>query len=62
MRTILLTASIVMALVAIGLFVVVAVSTSLAAEQPSSTVRPSGPTHAQNINFKPPVCAALDRC
>jgi len=61
MKTILVTASIVMALVAIDLFVVAAVSTALAAEQPS-LVRPSGPTHAQNINFKPPVCAALNRC
>jgi hypothetical protein len=65
MKTILLTASIVIASVAIGLFVVVAaVSTALAAqEHPSTIVRPSGPTlHPQNINFKPPVCAALNRC
>jgi len=64
MKTMLLTARIVMASVAIGLIVVAAaaVSTALAAqENPSTIVRPNGPTLLPQ-NFKPPVCAALNRC
>jgi len=63
MKTMLLTASIVMASVAIVLIVVAAaVSTALAAqENPSTIVRPNAPTLLPQ-NFKPPVCAALNRC
>jgi hypothetical protein len=62
MKAILLTASIIMASVAIGVFVVVAAeSTAVAAQHPSTIVRPSGPTMLPQ-NFKPPVCATLNRC